>query len=154
MTVVNFMDEALPNQFWAKCVPVPFSGCWLWTGAATKQGYGRMYRRTPGSWLAHIQAYEIIVGLIPKNLELDHLCRVTHCVNPAHLEAVTHQVNMLRGATIFAQQIARVDADGATCPHGHPYPESLRTFKGKRQCWPCTQVRNRTQNARRRKKGS
>jgi hypothetical protein len=34
---------------------------------------------------AHRVSYEHYVGPIPKGLEIDHLCRVRHCVNPAHL---------------------------------------------------------------------
>lgn len=45
---------------------------------------------------AHRVAYRLYVGEIPEGLEIDHLCRVTWCVNPAHLEPVTRRENLLR----------------------------------------------------------
>lgn len=39
-------------------------------------------------------SYEVFVGPIPEELELDHLCNVKVCINPRHLEAVTHEENM------------------------------------------------------------
>lgn len=71
--------------------------CWLWTGQiAQRTGYGqtRVRSRKVG---AHRAMYEREVGPIPDGLELDHLCRVRVCVNPAHLEAVTRSVNVQRG---------------------------------------------------------
>jgi hypothetical protein len=43
-------------------------------------------------------------------LELDHLCRVRHCVNPAHLQPVTRAVNARRGARakLTASQAAEI----------------------------------------------
>ena len=80
--------------FWAR---VDASGdCWVWTGAKNRQGYGsqRLDGKRPG---AHRVVYEALVGPIPEGLELDHLCRNPSCVNPDHLEPVTHQENMRRG---------------------------------------------------------
>lgn len=73
------------------------SGCWLWQGAITSAGYGTtaVEGRTRG---AHRVAYEAFVGPIPPGLQIDHLCRVRHCVNPDHLEPVTSLENTLRGA--------------------------------------------------------
>lgn len=69
------------------------SGCWIWTGLRNEWGYG-----TAGSrGLAHRVMYEQANGPIPEGLELDHLCRERACVNPLHLEAVTHTQNVLRG---------------------------------------------------------
>lgn len=71
------------------------SGCWLWTAATTPTGYGQ-FRFHDGSRAAHRLAYEQMVGPIPDGLELDHLCRVRNCVNPDHLEPVTHAENLRR----------------------------------------------------------
>ena len=74
-------------------------GCWLWTGARTANGYGTMSAggRYGATLLAHRLAYEWYRGAIPDGLQIDHLCRVRHCVNPWHLEAVTQEVNLKRG---------------------------------------------------------
>lgn len=80
-------------------------GCWLWQGALNTKGYavlsvgGRGGRRH----YAHRLSYEIHVGPIPAGLQIDHLCRVRRCVNPAHLEPVTNRENVLRG--IAARQL-------------------------------------------------
>lgn len=68
------------------------TGCWLWRGSLSL-GYASF----GGVW-GHRLAYEYAIGPIPAGLELDHLCRTTNCVNPAHLEPVTHAENMRRGA--------------------------------------------------------
>lgn len=54
--------------------------------------------------------YEEFNGPVPAGMELDHLCRVRCCVNPMHLEPVTHDENMKR-----MKIIARV-----ICKRGHP----------------------------------
>src|ERR1700751_234362 len=75
-------------------------GCWEWHGYVSKRGYGFFHafgRPRP----AHRVAYEIYVGEIPGGLDLDHLCRNRSCVNPAHLQPVTRQINILRGIVPF-----------------------------------------------------
>jgi hypothetical protein len=73
--------------------------CWVWQGALCK-GYGRVYvgggRAEFKARNAHTVEWEKINGPVPEGLELDHLCSVPACVNPAHLEAVTHGENMRR----------------------------------------------------------
>jgi len=69
--------------------------CWLWTGQLNNKGYGLFsYRNQKRA--AHVVLWEHLVGLVPTGLELDHLCRITACVNPDHLEPVTHAENMRR----------------------------------------------------------
>lgn len=77
----------------------PGDGCWLWTGS-TRQGYGQIRVKRDGTWTvrdAHRVAWEELVGPVPAGLVIDHLCRVTTCVNPAHLEPVTQRENVQRG---------------------------------------------------------
>jgi hypothetical protein len=89
--------------------------CWHWTGnkiinpryrdRRAGQEYGQYtfkVKLSDGRWrtkgvAAHKFAYQAIVGPVPKGRELDHLCENKLCVNPAHLEPVTHQENVIRG---------------------------------------------------------
>lgn len=75
---------------------VTSKGCWVWKGAKWEEtNYGQM--RIGGKLIrAHRVSYLLFKGEIPAGTEIDHLCRNKLCVNPDHLEAVTHQVNMQR----------------------------------------------------------
>lgn len=121
-------------------VLVSDAGCWLWQGCKNHLGYGQMgipLSRKLG--MAHRLVYERHVGPIPEGLEVDHLCRVPACVNPLHLELVTHAENMRRAPwTAIQHQLAK-----ARCPHGHPYAgENLYVnTKGSRECRTCRKER-------------
>jgi hypothetical protein len=67
--------------------------CWLWQRSRTQNGYG-LFSVHGKRCLAHRWLYEQTIGPIPEGLEIDHLCRVRHCVNPDHLEAVTHALTI------------------------------------------------------------
>ena len=91
------LPPTLIERWWRWVEPDPITGCWLWTGAMFQStGYGAL-RVNGRTTVAHRIGYECFNGPIPAGLVLDHLCRVRSCVNPAHLEAVTGQVNVLRG---------------------------------------------------------
>jgi len=117
-------------------IKVDHAGCWLWTGWRDRDGYGRIrlcgrHGKTIG---VHRLSYQAVHGEIPKGLVLDHLCRNKACVNPAHLEAVTDQTNILRG-----YGLAATNAQATTCPQGHPY-DLFNTYtrpNGKRKCRAC-----------------
>lgn len=108
-------------------------GCWLWVGFTGRDGYGR-HQAAGRHRLAHRTAYEAFVGPIPDGLQLDHLCRVRHCVNPEHLEAVTQQINVLRGVSPIAQHARKTH-----CINGHPFNAENTRFnhRGWRQCRAC-----------------
>lgn len=142
------------ERFWAKVDrngPVPdyrpdLGPCWIWTGA-TQFGYGRFsYGGFDGTrgYVAHRFSYEALVGPIPEGLVLDHLCRVRNCVNPAHLEPVTHRENSLRGVGIPAQ-----NAQKTRCVNGHTLaPENLTVRAHKRECHICALRRKAAYRAR------
>lgn len=69
--------------------------CWIWLHARDRKGYGHF--KWPGGITAHRFSYEASGREIPDGYHVDHLCRVTSCVNPDHLEAVTPSVNTMRG---------------------------------------------------------
>ncbi len=127
--------------------PEPNSGCWLWTGQLTHQGYGRIIGRVDGGprkyHSAHRLVYRTLRGHIPDGLVLDHLCRIHSCVNPAHLEPVTCKENIRRGETALA------NLNKTHCPQGHPYsPENVYLHAG-RHCRICRHVAM-TKDSRRR----
>ena len=89
------------TRFWSKVRKT--SGCWLWTGATNADGYGTFHvDRFNGRQrvaYAHRIAYSLLRGPVPDGLELDHaVCGTRRCVNPDHLDPVTHAVNMQRAA--------------------------------------------------------
>ena len=111
--------------------PEPNSGCWIWLGHQSPSGYGMLSVNGRPQYV-HRLIYERQYGPIPNGLELDHRCRMRCCVNPNHLEAVTHRINMGRGSK----------ACQTHCIHGHAFtPENtFRNKNGTRACRSCKRI--------------
>lgn len=114
------------------------SGCWQWVGCTSRTGYG--YLKPSGKKvIAHRWMYEREVGPIPIGLTIDHRCRNRGCVNPAHLEAVTQGVNVLRGDAPPSRNARKTH-----CVHGHEFTEAniYRPPSGVRLCRTCISTRS------------
>lgn len=135
------------ERFWPKVDrdgPVPdyaphLGPCWLWTASIRPNGYGQ-FKGEDRVLSSHIWAYVDANGPVPEGLELDHLCRVRHCVRPSHLEAVTGRENRMRGAGCMKTH----------CPRGHALVGTnvWLTKKGHRRCRTCGRDRCRAYNRR------
>ncbi|CDZ92270.1 HNH endonuclease signature motif containing protein [Rhodococcus ruber] len=126
--------------FWQK---VDTSGdCWIWTGPLNERGYGRTEFRGK-KHQAHRVAYETAFGVsIPAGHEIDHLCRNRTCVNPWHLEPVTHRENVIRSTSLKTH-----------CVNGHPLSGSNlmhNSVSGNRCCRTCQLAASRRYKARKR----
>ena len=131
----------LPERICAKIEITSF--CWLWTCSSKLTGYrqcsyqGKLYG-------AHRLVYTLLVGTIPKGYEIDHLCRVTRCVNPDHLEPVTRRENLRRQALwkgwnfreegeARPKSARRIQEESGLCRVGHDLKEvGVHIFEGSR----------------------
>ena len=123
--------ETLPNS-WKERIIYNENGCWVWTGGKSGNGYasGNYNKKT-------VRVHRVIYSLLVKNpengLELDHLCRNRNCVNPHHLEEVTHLENMRRGLPSIKTR----------CKRGHDLSGDnlLSSTPGRRSCRLCGRIR-------------
>lgn len=121
---------------------VNIEDCWLYARVVDKRGYG-----TISVWLkdekrmttccAHRVMYENMVGAIPEGLELNHLCEVKTCINPDHLEAITHKQNMW-----YSQPFG-----DNRCKRGHELTEDnvytwYKNTSLHRQCRKCSMMKS------------
>lgn len=128
------------ERFWQHVDTGSPNACWIWTGARNRDGYGHFY--VSGKLVAvHRFSFELHKGPIPEGMEIDHLCRTHPCVNPLHLDAVSHQTNNRRGVHPNSFKNA--------CSQGHSY-DLLNTMyvRGKsgtvqRRCRQCSRLWHR-----------
>lgn len=172
--------QTIAGRFWAKtriatdcacrlCATTtePAAKCIVWTGAVKGKGYGGFWDGTRVR-RAHRFSYELVVGPIPEGLQLDHLCRVRLCVNPAHLEAVKYEENqrrglhgVLRGITRGARQQRAMrprppQVPATHCQQGHEMtpentylqPPSKTRPGGRRRCRTCRRAQRRLDRQR------
>lgn len=154
---VRYFTDA--DRFWSRVQRAEPEQCWLWLGGKKAAGYGNMaIRRPDGSWTqtpAHRWSYAQMVGPIPAGWEVDHVCRVRACVNPAHLEAVPvvenrrrrdlgHPFALTRDAAPMPEvgrpkEAKRSKADPRThCLKGHEYAVTgWAKNGGRRTCAAC-----------------
>lgn len=125
-------------RFWKKVRKT--ATCWLWTGSDNGNGYGTFSWASGDVRKAHRVSYEFLKGKIPDGLTLDHICRNRRCVNPDHLDPVSHRENNLRGLSPAA-----IHARKKACPKcGSEYTLGSRgNGKPFRFCKKCANLKQR-----------
>lgn len=132
------------ERFHSKYEVDPTTGCWNWTAARGDHGYGTIGETVAPmkskTLLAHRLSFEMHKGPIPEGLVVDHMCNNRACVNPNHLQAITHWENINRSPS---PEIQRRLAN--RCIRGHDLTDQanvyIRLDTGRRQCKPCERIR-------------
>lgn len=125
----------------ARCT-ITESGCWLWPGGLSRNGYAQDAYRSKGCRV-HRKMFEIANGVTLERWQYAcHTCDTRHCVNPAHVWIGTPKDNQ--------QDMSRKGRAGfqsAThCRAGHEMtPENTRRYPPnyRRSCVACQRIRQR-----------
>lgn len=143
------LSGAQRAAFLAKIALGP-GGCQLWTGRIGHTGYGAIHIDGV-SFVAHRVSFTLAGGVIPPEFELDHLCRVRHCVNPEHLEPVPPKVNKMRSTSPAAQNARRTHCVNGHALSGENVYASATTKRTRRRCRACQREHSRVFDAKQRK---
>ena len=149
------MKTPILQRLMSKISPEPMSGCWLWTGATDRHGYGRIwsgFKTSAGNkqtWIVPRVSYEQHVGPIPDGMVVRHKCDNPYCAAPHHLELGTMKENtkdmMDRGRDRFRADLAARE----NCINGHPFSgENLYFVNGVRRCRKCAVIRTMKSKAK------
>ena len=140
----SLLTEKVRARFEKFCELEPMSGCVLWMSARNR-GYGLFWLAGRSSY-AHRVAWLLSGQDLPVDRELDHLCRVRCCVNPAHLRVVTQAENRHAPGS---QAFAAINRRKTHCDRGHTLAgKNLYVYRNGRHCRSCIRIRIRAYKAR------
>ena len=138
----------LPEHIFNKTMFEPNTGCWIWTGAKGKSGYGNIGINKK-TYSIHRIVYEIEKGQIPIGYQIDHLCNNKICINPYHLEAKTPKENIIRALKISKNH----HMNKTHCKRGHEFTKENIYFNQNvngRICKICRRLHDKIRNSKRR----
>lgn len=141
--------DAFGARFWSKVDVRLDNHCWQWRACKEEAGYGRVsagfHLGGPAIWDAHRVAWTLANGPIPDGAEIDHVCHTLDplcvqgsdcphrgCVNPSHLEPVTHRENAVR---------REVRLTHFKC--GHPYSDRIKNGGKSGRCGVCNREKSK-----------
>lgn len=148
------LNEKQIRQFYKKIDKNGSNGCWIWTASISGR-YGQ-FNLNGSMYRAHRISYELAVGTIPEDMDIDHLCENTHCVRPEHLEAVTQKENCRRYIANHPEKFSGkprkqyqrkrsysdYERNRTHCPQGHLLDShNIYTHQGRRRCKRCSSDR-------------
>jgi hypothetical protein len=93
------------------------SKCWIWKKTINANGYGVLNNVLYKNKRAHRVSYEVFVGPIKDKMQINHVCKKRACVNPNHLEQITHAKNGSR------EKARHHNSLKTHCIRGHEYNE-------------------------------
>lgn len=126
-------------------IPVPESGCWLWTKRTDRGGYG--WIKIDGIHrAAHRVVWEFYNGPIPNGMKACHKCDTPLCVNPNHIFLGSQGDNLRdmfgKGRWKTKRVVGDRSAKSCTKGHGQDTWRVMDEFGGGR-CLTCERIRDK-----------
>jgi hypothetical protein len=112
-----FTYKSFGERFWSKVIKELnvsvdkfYTPCWIWVGAINSAKYGNI-KRDGKVMQAHVVSYNLLVGEVPNNKEIHHICERKNCVNPEHLKPVSDKGHGLEHQKEFCNKGHLLEGD-------------------------------------------